>query len=230
MPLLKEVPREVKRGLGRERRRIQRKWVKKNWKWAVPTCVGAIVAVALLVLPIISIVSYSQRRACYLVHNRPETATEILIGSGECNNEKYRVLDLSVFKNLKSVVIGDGSYKYVSQLELTELNKLESIVIGDECFMNVNEVKLIGLSELESVEIGMNSFTKHKNGADSGYSGSLYLKNCPKLKSLRMGRYAFSTYKVIEIENVDSLEGIEIGNGAFYYASLELKSILIPSE
>ena len=156
--------------------------------------------------------------------------TEIRIGNGECNNEKYTVLDLSVFKNLKRVVIGNGSYKHVSQLELTGLNKLESIVIGDECFINVNELKLIGLNELESVEIGMNSFTKHKNGADSGYSGSLYLKNCPKLKSLRMGRYAFSTYKVIGIENVDALEVIEMGSDAFYYASLELRSILIHNE
>ena len=230
MPLLKEVPREVKEGKKRERRWVRRLWVKKNWKWAVPACVGAIVVFALLVLLIVSIVSYSQRRACYLVHNRPETATEILIGSGECNNEKYRVLDLSVFKNLKSMVIGDGSYRRVNEVNTNGLNKLESIVIGDECFMNVNEVKLIGLSELESVEIGMNSFTKHKNGADSSYSGSFYLKNCPKLKSLRMDRYSFSTYKMIEIENVDALEVIEIGNGDFYYASLELKSILIHCE
>ena len=69
-----------------------------------------------------------------MVHSRPETVTEIRIESGECNNEKYRVLDLSVFKNLKSVVIGDGSYKYV------------------------NELKMIGLSELVSVEIGATSF------------------------------------------------------------------------
>ena len=59
-----------------------------------------------------------------------------------------------------------------------------------------------------------------------------YLKNCPKLKSLKIGRYSFSDYTVIEIENMDSLEVIEIGDVnewgySFYYASLELKSILI---
>ena len=50
-----------------------------------------------------------------------------------------------------------------------------------------------------------------------------------------MGRYSFSDYTVCEIENVDALEVIEIGDlnelsNNFYYASLELKSILIHSE
>ena len=208
MPLLKEVPREVKRGLRIERKRVRRLWVKKNWKWFVPACVGAIVA---LVLVIIGVIALSRRRACYLVHIRPETVTEILIGSEECNYEEFGVMDLSKFKNLKSVVI------------------------GDECFMNVKETRLTGLSELESVEIGMNSFTQHKN--DYGYDSfrHFYMKNCPKLKSLKMGRYSFSDYTVIEIENVDALEVIEMGylnedSYNFYYASLELKSILIQSE
>ena len=121
-------------------------------------------------------------------------------------------------------------------LDLTRFRRLKKIVIGDECFMYVEEVKLIGLSELESVEIGMNSFTQHKN--DYGYDRNrhFYLKNCPKLKSLKMGRYSFSDYSVIEIENVDALEVIEMGElneksfNFFYSASLELKSILIHSE
>ena len=164
MPLLKEVPREVKEGKKRERRRVRRLWVKKNWMWAVPACIVAIVA---LVLLIIGSVWYAQRRPCYFAHLLPFLVTKIRIESGECNREEFPVLDLSRFKNLKSVVIGDGSYRRVNEVNTNGLNKLESIVIGDECFMNVNEVKLIGLSELESVEIGMNSFTKHKNGADS---------------------------------------------------------------
>ena len=101
--------------------------------------------------------------------------------------------------------------------------------------MYVNEVKLIGLSELESVEIGWNSFTKEKRSYGNDPNRHFYLKNCPKLKSLKMGRYSFSDYTVIEIENVDALEVIEIGkldevSYSFYWASLELKSILIHSE
>ena len=49
--------------------------------------------------------------------------------------------------------------------------------------------------------------------------------------SLKIGRYSFSDYSVIEIENVNSLELIEMGevnnwSDNFLYASLELKSEL----
>ena len=50
-----------------------------------------------------------------------------------------------------------------------------------------------------------------------------------------MGRDSFSDYSVCEIEDVDALEVIEFGelneeSRSFFYASLELKSILIHSE
>ena len=103
-------------------------------------------------------------------------------------------------------------------------------MIGDECFMYVNETRLTGLYSLESVEIGMNSFTQHRNSDGDDPNRHFYLKNCPKLKSLKMGRFSFSDYTVIEVENVDALESIEMGDRVFVYASLELKSILIHSE
>ena len=146
-----------------------------------------------------------------MVHSRPETVTEIRIESGKCNSKWLVVFDLSRYKNLKSVVIGYGSYKHV------------------------DELKMIGLSELVNVEIGANSFTKKKNSYGNNRNRHFYLKDCPKLKSLKIGRYSFSDYTVIEIENVNALEEIEMGelnevSNSFYYASLELKSILIHSE
>ena len=94
---------------------------------------------------------------------------------------------------------------------------------------------MAGLNELKSVEIGMNCFVKNKNSAGNDPNRHFYVKNCPKLKSLKVGRYSFSDYTVIEIENVDALDAIEIGDlhedsYNFYYASLELKSILIHNE
>ena len=137
---------------------------------------------------------------------------------------------------MTQIIIDNG----VSQLDFSELDlsrflQLKSLSVGDHCFSYVEEVKMIGLSELESVCIGMNSFTQHKNGAGNDPNRHFYLKNCPKLKSLKMGRYSFSDYSVCEIENVDALEVIEIGdlNEAslnFYHASLKLKSILIHSK
>ena len=135
----------------------------------------------------------------------------IEVSDGCCNEEGLKELDLSGFVNLRE------------------------LKVGNECFENVKEVKLIGLTKLESVEIGENSFTQHKNGCGNDPDRHFYLKNCPKLKSLKMGRYSFSNYKVIEIGNVDALEVIETGDFNydscnFKYASLELKSILIHSE
>ena len=134
------------------------------------------------------------------------TVTEIIVENRCCRDPSFTVLDLRRFTNVRR------------------------IVIGHDAFMYVNEVKMIGLNELESVEIGENSFTQYKNGAATSLNGRFDLKNCPKLKSLKMGPYSFNGYIICEIENVNALESIEIGAYSFYYASLELKSILIHSE
>ena len=129
----------------------------------------------------------------------------IVIASNCCNDGELSVLDLSRFVNLRE------------------------LIVGDECFENVKEVKLIGLSQLERVVIGMNSFTKEKNRWAMDSNRHFYLKNCERLRELKIGCYSFSDYSVCEIENVPSLEVIEMGelnieSWNFYYASLELKS------
>ena len=77
--------------------------------------------------------------------------------------------------------------------------------------------------------IGKNSFTKQKNSWGNDPNRHFYLKNCERLRELKMGRYSFSDYSVCEIENMDSLEVIEMGDlneysVNFSSASLELKS------
>ena len=156
--------------------------------------------------------------------------------------EKGIVLNAEDLENLpvhvKSIDVKKCEDYKKEVLDLSRFGELVELKIGDECFESVNEVKLIGLSELESVEIGMNSFTKFKNiwyGIRPDPNRHFSLMNCPKLKSLKMGRYSFSDYSVCEIENVDALEVIEMGDldensSNFYNASLELKSILIHDE
>ena len=151
------------------------------------------------------------------IHNEVEWnsldryVNEIVVSSNCCNESTIDVFDLSALKYLKR------------------------IEIGDNCFEQVSTVNMSGWNELESVVIGENSFTRNKNGADNDPNRQFYLKNCPSLKELRMGRYSFSDYSVIEIENVDALEVIEMGDlnywsCNFYHASLELKSVLIHSK
>ena len=138
--------------------------------------------------------------------NVNKRVTELVIPSNCCNDEEWSVLDVSRLKWLKS------------------------IEIGDECFENVDEVKLIGMNQLERVVIGKNSFTWYKDDYEYDANRHFYLKDCERLRELKMGRYSFSDYSVCEIENVPSLEVIEMGDVNqlscnFMYASkLELKS------
>ena len=129
----------------------------------------------------------------------------MIVDNNACNDKCFTALVLSLFSNLKVFEVGDYSFAFVE------------------------EVKLIGLNQLERVEIGKNSFTKCKNNSDYNPNRRFYLKNCERLRELKMGCYSFSDYSVCEIENVPSLEVIEMGelntcSCNFYYASLELKS------
>ena len=138
---------------------------------------------------------------------------------------EWNQLDSSVgIIAVKSGVLNDPS---LVTMDMARFVHLSRFVVGDESCMYVSELKLIGLNELESVVIGRNSFTKKKNGADSSYSGNFYLKNCPKVNELNIGYYSFSTYKIIGVENMNGLEVIEMSGYVFYYASLELKSVLV---
>ena len=90
----------------------------------------------------------------------------------------------------------------------------------------VTTVNMTGLAELESVVIGKNSFTKCKNEVEitSDPNRRFVMRGCPKLKSLRIGSYSFSDYSMAEIENNSGLEGIEMGDRVFVYASLIMRS------
>ena len=125
---------------------------------------------------------------------------------------------------------GVGNTPSLIVLNMSRFVNLQELSIGNGCFENVKELKLIGMSMLERVVIGENSFTKEKNSWGDDSERHFYLKNCPKVKELRVGRYSFSDYSVIEIENVDRLEVVEIGELSdvsynFYSASLRLRSM-----
>ena len=132
--------------------------------------------------------------------------TRFIVNCCCCNEKQLNTLDFSNWKSIKEIEIGSHSFQYV---------------IG---------VEIVGLSQLERVVIGMHCFTK-ENG-DWGYDPNrhFYLKNCERLRELKIdGDDSFSDYSVCEIENVPSLEVIEMGvlntkSHNFWYASLELKS------
>ena len=148
---------------------------------------------------------------------------------------RVRLSDLIAWKRMdcsvtELVIAAKCCHWRVKEVDLGRFVSLRVFEVEDECFENVEEVKLIGLSKLERVVIGQKSFTKRKNGwPTKAPDRHFYLKNCERLRELKIGYNSFSDYSVCEIENVPSLEVIEMGDlgggsNNFEYASLELKS------
>ena len=136
-----------------------------------------------------------------------DLVVEIVV-SNSCCQEGVRVVDLSGCVNLRELRVGDYCFRKTEELKLIGLNGLERVVIGKTCFVK------------SPYDAGKDGIDKRRH---------FYLKNCERLKELKIGRFSFNDYSICEIENVDSLEVIEMGelneySGNFYYASLELKS------
>ena len=138
----------------------------------------------------------------------------------------------SLTTNVEGIIVDGCNDASFTVLNLTRFVNLKELIVGNDSLSNVNEVHLIGLSKLERVVIGMNSLTKFKNGWCNDSTRHFYLKDCPQLRELKIGRYSFSDYSTIEIENVNRLEVIEMGDlnewsYSFASASLELKSEIV---
>ena len=132
----------------------------------------------------------------------------VIVDSNACNDDSLTHLDLSQQVNMAVFEVGNYSFTFVK------------------------EVKLIGLHALERVTIGENSFTKSKRCIGNTPNGCFHLKNCERVREVKIGRYSFADYSVCEIENVPSLEVIEMGDVTaesdnFWFASLELKGLLV---
>lgn len=134
------------------------------------------------------------------LHNHVE---ELIVGDDCCNGREWKEVDFSL------------------------LERLREIKVGDRCFQKSDGVKIKELKELEKVQIGRRCFA-HNDVSD--HSDRFFvMRNCERVKELRMGSYSFSYYNALTIESVDSLEVIEMGSLSaesynFRYASLELLS------
>ena len=134
----------------------------------------------------------------YTVNNRntllsiPLYVTVLTVTANSCNDNTIIVVDLSSFKFLRSVVI------------------------GDYCFQYVRIFSIVGLNWLESVSIGTYSF-----GSDGSlWEGSEFkIVNCPQLKSLSINSGAFHRYNGFELSQLPQLKSVGISyNGCFRYA------------
>ena len=129
----------------------------------------------------------------YTVNNRntllsiPWDVTALTVTYNSCNDNNIYVVDLSSFKFLRSVVIGNSCFQYVQLFSIVGLNWLESVSIGSSSFGSYGSL-LVG-SELKIV-------------------------NCPQLKSLNIGYRSFSRYNGFELSQLPQLKSVVIGIGA----------------
>ena len=135
-----------------------------------------------------------------------------MISDEERSDGSYRIVNCP---KLKSIQIGNESFRDYHSFELNNLPSLQSIVIGNECFGKVRVFELDGLGELESVVIGEMCFRisdKERN------DGSYRIVNCPKLKSIQIGYHSFEDYHSFELNNLPSLQSIDIRERSFLNA------------
>ena len=140
--------------------------------------------------------------------------------------EEYYALDSTV----ESIVIADHACNSPSftTMDLTPFVNLRTIGVGDYACTHVEEVKMIGMKCLETVVIGEKSCSQWNHHWEKNPNRHFHLKDCERLREVNIGCESFSDYSVCEMENLPSLEVIQIGNKNedswnFYYASLELK-------
>ena len=130
--------------------------------------------------------------------NMPWYVTSLAVTGNTCNDNNLYVVDLSPFKLLRSVVIGNSCFKYVVVFSIEGLNWLESVSIGDR------------------------SFTESCSSGSSFEGSHFHIVNCPRLKSLSIGSCSFSRYNGFELAQLPQLQTISIGgNGVCFGGATE---------
>ena len=99
----------------------------------------------------------------------------------KCNKD-FVLLDEDVeVIEVKNGMCNDEDF---DEWEMNEYVRLRELIVGDECFQFVKDVKIVGLNALEKVEIGKECFCKASGGV-------FEMRNCEKLKSVRIGDGSF---------------------------------------
>ena len=135
------------------------------------------------------------------------TSTSLNIPNNQCNSASLTSFDLS-------------AYKFIEVIE-----------IGNENFFYTNVFKLDGIIKLEKLMIGNNSFTQGKNSFWYNQSKSFHILNCESLESIQIGEYSFSDFGgEFELKNLPQLQSIQIGrigskSNNFYGSSFVIRGI-----
>ena len=140
---------------------------------------------------------------CWSSSPIPVNTVELVIGDYKCNEYDITELNLTKYRNLKSVTIGSNSFSYVSELKIVGMEKLESVEIGEDSFFSRDgHFYVKNCPKLKSLEVGASSFYKYS---------VIEIENVDALEVIKIG-------------------DLDYWSSNFADASLELKSILIHRE
>ena len=103
---------------------------------------------------------------------------------------------------------GVSNHPDICEWELSACKRLVELVVGDDCLQYVSELRLSGLKCLEKVEIGVKCFCKSEGG-------EMEVKDCAKLKSVKLGDGCCVHWSGFVIRNCDALQEVRIGDGCF---------------
>ena len=103
--------------------------------------------------------------------------------SGCGNDSKYVDLDFSQFKKLKSILVGNYSFRNAVSFHICDLDELEKVIIGENCMESRRcEFTLKNCNAVKELVIGQGSFI----------SGTMCLiEDNESLKEIRMGESRF---------------------------------------
>ena len=96
--------------------------------------------------------------------------------------------------------------------ELSGLQMLRVLVLGNRCLIGLNDLRLNDMDVLERVSV--------KSDCCFGGKGCFHISKCPKLCCIQIGNCSFPDYQSLELEELPSLESVEIGEQCFYEAPL----------
>ena len=138
------------------------------------------------------------------------------------DSSELNAMDLKVTE----LVICSNSCNDLDDLNLSKFKWLESIEIGDNYFGSVKTFKIDGLNRLKTIKIGNNSFTQKKNDKGNDESKSFHILNCESLESIQIGKYSFSDFGgEFELKNCPQLQSIQFDSYNFSYSSFVIRGI-----
>ena len=96
---------------------------------------------------------------------------------------------------LTTLHIGRKSMNALKQLKIQQFKKLKTIKIETDSFKEVSFAEIAECNQLETIDIGMDSFNKsYCEWEGEKRDGTLVIRDCSSLCSIRLGQYAFGDY------------------------------------